>query len=174
MLRKQILTTLRLTDRVIERLAAVYRKETRRSALPRRAAARCTSPAASRSCSRCVLRPTRDPTSPSAISSSVRLRMRVSPACSPLHGRFHADEPLLGGAEDDRIMAAPAMRIGVLHLFRMHEHAASLQQFDDRRVRIENALAFVLGQSVAQDSCFIDIAGGIDLVFLPVMKSSAP
>ena len=32
--------------------------------------------------------------------------------------RFQADEPLLGGAEDDRIVAAPAVRVGVLQVAR--------------------------------------------------------
>ena len=30
------------------------------------------------------------------------------------HGGFHADEPLLGGADDDGVVAAPAVRVGVL------------------------------------------------------------
>ncbi len=46
--------------------------------------------------------------------------------------RLHGDEPLLGGAKDDGIVAAPAMRIGVLDLFGMQQHAARLQQLDDR------------------------------------------
>ena len=33
-----------------------------------------------------------------------------------LHWSFKADEPLLGGAEDDGMVAAPAMRIGVLEV----------------------------------------------------------
>ena len=45
------------------------------------------------------------------ISSSARCR-RVLPST----WRFHGDEPLLGGAEDDRVVTAPAMRIRMLNL----------------------------------------------------------
>ena len=38
----------------------------------------------------------------------------------------HADEPLLGGAEDDRIVAAPAVRVGVRELFEPQQRAARL------------------------------------------------
>ena len=37
---------------------------------------------------------------------------------------LHADEPLLGGAEDDRLVAAPAVRIAVLDLFLAQQRAA--------------------------------------------------
>ena len=33
-----------------------------------------------------------------------------------LHRRFERDEPLLGGAEDDGVVAAPAVRVGVLEV----------------------------------------------------------
>ena len=39
----------------------------------------------------------------------------------------HADEPLLGGAEDDRVVAAPAVRIGVRELFEAQQRAGVLQ-----------------------------------------------
>ena len=90
------------------------------------------------------------------------------------HGRFHGDEPLLGGAEDDRIVAAPAMRIRVLELFRMQQHAALLQQLDDRRVRLEHFLAVIFRQSVAHDAGCVHVAGRSSLYFTPVAKSSAP
>ena len=43
----------------------------------------------------------------------------------------HADEPLGGGAEDDRLLAAPAVRVGVRNLFRGHEVAELGQLLDD-------------------------------------------
>src|SRR5208282_6180981 len=40
---------------------------------------------------------------------------------------FHRDEPLLCGAEDDGVVAAPAVRIRVLDLLESQQHAAALQ-----------------------------------------------
>ena len=37
-------------------------------------------------------------------------------AVGALHRRFERDEPLFGGAEDDGVVAAPAVRIGVLEI----------------------------------------------------------
>ena len=51
---------------------------------------------------------------------------RAAAQGSTLQGRFHGDEPLVSGAEDNRIVTAPAVRIGVLQLFRMQEHATFL------------------------------------------------
>ncbi len=101
------------------------------------------------------------------ISSSVRVR-RVSFSASTArpagHGRFHGDEPLLGGAEDHGIVAAPAVRVGVLSLFRVQQSAAALEQVDDRLIRFPDALAGVLRQAVAQDAFFVDVAGGVETV----------
>src|SRR5271166_2505679 len=49
----------------------------------------------------------------------------------------HLDEPLLGGAEDDRIVAAPAMRIGVLDFLVTEQDAAALQELDDGSIGLE-------------------------------------
>ena len=94
------------------------------------------------------------------MSSSVRLR-RVPP---PGIARFHRDEPLLGGAEDDGIVAAPAVRIRVLELFGMQQRAALLQQFDDGRIGVPDLQAVVLRQAVAQDAVFVHVAGGVEPV----------
>ena len=48
-----------------------------------------------------------------SISSMASWRKVVSRSIGALHRGFKTDEPLLGGAEDDGMMAAPAMRIGV-------------------------------------------------------------
>ncbi len=79
---------------------------------------------------------------------------------------FHRDEPLLGGAEDHRTMAAPAVRIRVLQSLFVHERAATAQQLDDRGIRLEDSLAVVLGQAVAHDAGFVHVGGGIELVAL--------
>ncbi len=48
----------------------------------------------------------------------------------------HGDEPLLGGAEDDGALAAPAVRIAVRHLRCVNEHATFFEPGDDRGVRL--------------------------------------
>jgi len=44
---------------------------------------------------------------------------------------FHADEPLGGGTEDDRLLAAPAVRVGVADLGGLEQCAHFGQLFDD-------------------------------------------
>ena len=80
------------------------------------------------------------------------------------HRRFHGNEPLLGGAKDHRIVAAPAVRIGVLGFFRVQQRAAAFDQIDNGLIGVPNALAVVFGQAVAQDAFFVDVAGGIEAV----------
>ena len=46
-------------------------------------------------------------------------------------GLLHRDEPLRRGAERDRRLVAPAVRIAVLHLAEGEQHAALLQHVDD-------------------------------------------
>ena len=77
-----------------------------------------------------------------AIASSACSR-RVG--CSLVEG----DEPLLGGAEDDRVLAAPADRVRVGVLARLQEGARLAQELHDDRVRLEDLLpgeALDLGQ----------------------------
>ena len=52
-----------------------------------------------------------------------------------------ADEPLLGGAEDDRVLAAPADRVGVRLLARSEQRPLLAQELDHLRVRVEHLLA---------------------------------
>ncbi len=75
------------------------------------------------------------------------------------HGGFHADEPLLGGAEDDGFVAAPAVRVAVVDVGLAEQRAAVLQQLDDGRVGLVDVEAVVLGQAVAQAAGFVDVAG---------------
>src|SRR5208337_5512446 len=73
-------------------------------------------------------------------------------------------EPLLGRAEDNGIVAAPAVWIRVLGFFRVQQSAAAFDQIDDGLIGVPNALAVVLGQAVAQDAFFVDVAGGVEAI----------
>ena len=46
----------------------------------------------------------------------------------------HGHEPLVGGAEDDRLVAAPAVRVAVRDLLFRHQRALLAQPVDDERV----------------------------------------
>ncbi len=59
------------------------------------------------------------------------------------HGRFHADEPLLGGADDDGVVAAPAVRIGVLEVSGAEECAFFFEELDDDWVGFEDGEVFI-------------------------------
>ena len=83
------------------------------------------------------------------------------------HRRFHRDEPLFGSTKNYRIVAAPAVRIGVFRRFRVKKRAALPEQFRDGRVGDPNFLARVLGQPVAKDAFFVHVAGGIEAVLHP-------
>ena len=55
--------------------------------------------------------------------------------------RLHRDEPLLGGAKDHRIFAAPAMRITVRQLFFLEQRAVLSQFLNDAWISFEYRLA---------------------------------
>ena len=80
------------------------------------------------------------------------------------HGSLHRDEPLLGGAEDDRIVAAPAVGIRVLQALSVEENATNLQQLDDGLVRVEDLLAIVFRQAIVDHAGRVHLAGGIEFV----------
>ena len=54
---------------------------------------------------------------------------------------IHADEPLFGGAEDNGIVAAPAMWIAVIDLIGSGKSAVLFQKIDDDGVSLPNGLA---------------------------------
>ncbi len=56
------------------------------------------------------------------------------------------------------------MRIRVLDLLVAQQHAAALQQLDDQRIGLEDLLAFVLRQAVAQDAGLVHIAVQVEAV----------
>ena len=74
------------------------------------------------------------------------------PRGNPLHGvdfldyapaqsvMIDAHEPLLGGKKNQRILAAPAMRIAVRELVRVEQRADCAQFLDDRIVGLEDVL----------------------------------
>ena len=83
---------------------------------------------------------------------------------------IEADEPLLGGAEDHRIVAAPAVRIAVRQFALADQHAALLQQFDDDRIRLEDGLAFVFGQAFDEAAFVVLRRVGFEAIFLAGAK----
>ena len=54
----------------------------------------------------------------------------------------HADEPLLGGPEDDRVLAAPAVRVGVGDGLLGQQSTALAQKIDDGRIGLEDMHPF--------------------------------
>jgi hypothetical protein len=77
------------------------------------------------------------------------------------HGGVHGDEPLLGGADDDGVVAAPAVRVGVLEAGRGEQRAFFLQQFDDDGVGFEDGEAFVGLGLVAAEALGVHLAAGV-------------
>ena len=65
---------------------------------------------------------------------------------------FHADEPLGRGAENERLFAAPAARIGVRDVPAVHERAGFLQLFENGFVGVENIHTREKGNSRQEDS----------------------
>ena len=87
---------------------------------------------------------------------------------------FEADEPLLRGAEDDGMMAAPAVRVGVLQGGGGQQGAVLLEHGDDDGVGGPDGFAFKGGRDSEVPSAFIDVdtatgidaAGGVEAVAL--------
>ena len=80
------------------------------------------------------------------------------------HRRFHGDEPLFGGSKDNRIVAPPAMWIGMHKLFRVQQRAAFPEQLDDGRIGGPDFQPVVLRQAVAHDAGCVHVAGEVELV----------
>ena len=77
---------------------------------------------------------------------------------------LHGNKPLFGGPEDDWIVAAPAMRVGVLDVLAAKQHASRFEELNDRFVGFENSQAVILGQSVKQVAGAVDVARLVDAV----------
>ena len=81
-------------------------------------------------------------------------------------GWLHADEPLLGGAEDHRVVAAPAVRIGVLVVVVAEQRAAIREKLHDDRVGAENIFAFVFRQTFEVHAAIVEGRISFETVFL--------
>jgi hypothetical protein len=98
------------------------------------------------------------------ISSRARWRKVVGEPSGFVIGVIDIDEPLFGGAEDDGVVAAPAVRVAVKDVGAAEQRAARGDQIDDGLVGLENGLAVVFGQAVADASGIVDVAGLIEAV----------
>src|SRR5207253_5838557 len=83
-----------------------------------------------------------------AVSKVFRVVAAVAPVLVLLrlasaHGRsaVHSYEPLRSGAEDDRILASPAVRVAMLVVFRKEQHAAFAHELYNLRISFKNTLA---------------------------------
>src|SRR5206468_8107035 len=88
----------------------------------------------------------------------------TSAECAADHWSFHGNEPLLGSAEDHRIVTTPAVRIGVLNLFRMQQRTAGLEELNDRLVCLKNFQAVVFRQTIVNYAGRVNIASWVELV----------
>ena len=67
------------------------------------------------------------------------------------------DEPLFGGAEDDRLFTAPAVGVGVLDEFQFQERPVGLHLFGDQFVGLVVILAFdEVGDAVVEMTLAVD------------------
>ncbi len=78
-------------------------------------------------------------------------RFRAQCFFLPVGCLIHFDEPLLGGAENHRIVAPPAVRVTVDIAVIREKRSALIKQFDDDRIRFKHIFAFVLRQSLEID-----------------------
>ena len=99
-----------------------------------------------------------------SISSMVSWRNEVSVPSARLHGVLHVDEPLFGGPEDHRVMAAPAVWVGVLQVARGQQGAILLEHGDDDRVGLPDGLALEgrRRSQVPRGRVDVDAAAGVD------------
>ena len=75
----------------------------------------------------------------------------------------HTDEPLVGGAEDRGIVAAPAVRIGVLDFLETEQRAVVLEDVNDERIAFPDGLSIQGGrQMIFETGGIEEAAGGID------------
>ena len=78
----------------------------------------------------------------------------------------HFDEPLFRGAEDDGIVATPAVWIAVFVVLMAEKSAAFPQKLYDDGIRGENVLAFVFGQAFRVDAPVVHRRSSFEIVFL--------
>ena len=73
----------------------------------------------------------------------------------------HGDEPLVGGAEKHRLLAAPAVRIAVRDLLLEHKRTALAEELDDMRVGLVGVHA-AEGAARAESLTIVEVAVVID------------
>jgi hypothetical protein len=86
----------------------------------------------------------------------------------------HAHEPLRRGQEDDRVVAAPAVRVLVLELLAVPQPGAPVQLLLDLRVGVEHAHPAKELHGVEEVAAGADGCVDLEPVLHPVRKSSAP
>src|ERR1700684_2128986 len=77
------------------------------------------------------------------------------------------DEPLFRSAENNGLVAAPAMRIAVREFLLCHQHLTVFQQRNNCWIRFENSLAFIRRQPLHKSSVVIQRSIRLQTVFLP-------
>src|SRR5262249_4821449 len=87
---------------------------------------------------------------------------------------LHADEPLLGGAEDDRVLASPAVRVAVLDRPRGQEGPRRPQALDDARVGVEDPRAGPLRNLGCEASVRVDRRQHLEAVAEPGLVVLVP
>ena len=95
-----------------------------------------------------------------------RFGCSTSRALSGACDLIHLDEPLLGGAEDHRIVAAPAVRVAVRIVRGGKKRAALAEKLDDDRIGSEDVLALVFGQAFGIDAAVVQRSGSFEAIFL--------
>ena len=83
-----------------------------------------------------------------------------------MRGLIHLDEPLLCGAEDYGIVAAPAVRVAVLIGVVAQQGAMVGQKLHDDGIRGEDVFAFVFGQAFGIDAVVVEGRVNFQIVFL--------
>src|SRR5437762_12058610 len=81
--------------------------------------------------------------------------------------RVQGDEPLRRGKEDDRIMAAPAMRVGVLECLAVPEMSPLFQRLFDDRVCVEHTLTVEQFDGVEEMTAGIDRRIDLEAILEP-------
>ena len=95
------------------------------------------------------------------------------PLCA-LERAIHGDEPLRGRQENDRVVAAPAVWIGVMERFAVPEASALFEGSLHVRVRVEDALPAEQLDVLKEVTSGPDGRVDLEPYLTPVLKSSLP
>ena len=78
-----------------------------------------------------------------------------------------AQEPLLGGAVDERLLAAPAVGIGVFDFFRFDQDIFFFQELDDPVIGVEHVDALHVAVVVGEAAVFVHGTVDVQAVLEP-------